>query len=105
MTDHHLLRAVADAALGVGFDQVIGGPTAEDVAEAVLIELQRRCRNCGHPVVPSAASSTNWTHGRVDSDWQGVRCPRRVTGATPMVAADLLAEFTDAHSVTAGGDQ
>ena len=101
MADHHLVRAVATTILGIGFEWVVGRPTAEDIAEAVLLELRSTCRNCGHPIIPLAASSTNWTHGRGAAHWQGIRCPRRLTGATPMVGGDLLAEFSDSY-VAAG---
>lgn len=40
MADHHLVRAVATTILGIGFDWVVGRPTAEDIAEAVLLELR-----------------------------------------------------------------
>lgn len=39
-----------------------------------------RCANCGRPIRPKGTSKTGWTH---DGDWQGVRCPREITGAIP----------------------
>jgi hypothetical protein len=104
MTAHHLVRATADAALDVGYERVVGRPTAEDIAGTVLLELASRCRNCGHPISPHAASSTGWAHGRTAGDWQGIRCPRRVTGAAPMVEGGLLAEFSDSYAVPAGAE-
>lgn len=37
------------------------------------------CRNCGNPI-EGAGSSTGWTHV---GNWQGVRCPGLMCGATP----------------------
>ena len=44
------------------------------------------CANCALPVMPLAASSTGWTHdsGSPVEGWQGVRCPGRLCGATPV---------------------
>lgn len=37
------------------------------------------CGNCGFPI-ENAETSTGWTHV---GNWQGVRCPGRLCGATP----------------------
>jgi len=40
------------------------------------------CMNCGRPI-RRGATSTGYTHGRTGGDWQGVRCPGKITGALP----------------------
>jgi hypothetical protein len=46
------------------------------------------CHNCGHPIRRKDGSSTGWTHGGAHRrrGWQGVRCPRKLTGAVPHVS-------------------
>lgn len=48
------------------------------------------CQNCGNPIrfdnrLPPNQSPTGWIHGRWREapDWQGKRCPGRLTGAEP----------------------
>lgn len=49
-----------------------------------------KCRNCGEPIErwsdSSFRSSTGWSHrnpATEHGDWEGIRCPGRLTGAGP----------------------
>lgn len=56
------------------------------------------CINCGHYTVPlrSPLGVTGYTHdgrmsnGQWENGWQGVRCPSRLTGATPVQNPDRV---------------
>jgi hypothetical protein len=57
---------------------------AEDTE--VPVEPHPMCKNCGRPIHRSTreACKAGWDHGRYWGDpdnWQGVRCPGRLTGA------------------------
>jgi hypothetical protein len=58
-------------------------------------EWMPACRNCGLPIRESQQPQARfgWTH---TGDWQGVRCPGRVTGAVPDVRAAYRAGREDA---------
>jgi hypothetical protein len=58
-------------------------------------EWMPACRNCGLPIRESQQPQAKfgWTH---TGDWEGVRCPGRVTGAVPDVRAAYRAGREDA---------
>lgn len=63
-------------------DDALQGTAGDDFGEDYWRGVDNRpvsCGNCGYPI-ESAATSTGWTH---IGDWQGVRCPNRLCGATP----------------------
>ena len=41
------------------------------------------CVHCGNPILRDSGSPTGWMHGGTTRDWQGKRCPGRLTGAEP----------------------
>jgi hypothetical protein len=53
-------------------------------------DRQPGCANCGNPIRRAPASPTGWTHGRnrLAREWQGMRCPGAITGATPRPTED-----------------
>lgn len=53
------------------------------------------CQNCGLPIRESQQPQARfgWTH---TGDWEGVRCPGRVTGAVPDVRAAYRAGYAEA---------
>jgi hypothetical protein len=57
-------------------------------------EWMPACRNCGLPIRESQQPQARfgWTH---TGDWEGVRCPGRVTGAVPDVRAAYRAGRED----------
>ncbi len=93
--EHHLVQAVTAAITGRGYTAGRDwlAPTAAELAVAVLVALRTRCRNCGHPISTAGTGvRPSWTHTGV---WVGIRCPRRATVAGPMLAADVVGEFSD----------
>ena len=46
---------------------------------AVIASPPPRCDNCGNPIKQDPRGG--WTHGAGSDDWQGKRCPGRLTGA------------------------
>jgi hypothetical protein len=47
--------------------------------------MAARCRFCNRRII-EADTTTGWTHEGPAGAWQGVRCPGRVTGATPRLS-------------------
>jgi hypothetical protein len=53
------------------------------------------CMNCGQPI-RRAMTKTGYTHGRAGLDWQGSRCPGKLTGALPWPDPERLLRRVEA---------
>ncbi len=62
------------------------------VAETVV----KLCGNCGLPITDFTKSAyrspTGWSHDRWGG-WEGIRCPGRLTGATPGGGTTTVGEW------------
>ena len=92
--DHHPPGTVCRPA-GNGLCEPLGPPQVPEAEQPL-------CANCGNPIRRAPASPTGWTHGRnrLAREWQGMRCPGAITGATP--GAPIPSKVPDLRGVPLG---
>jgi hypothetical protein len=81
------LRVEAGGSVLVEFDGVGRVVAVSQPESGERVVIMRSCRHCQGPIRRQPRTSTGWTHGSIPEQpgvvWQGVRCPRRLTGAQP----------------------